>query len=52
MGQNALYADPEDYWDIYIKLKELLTTKHKKIDQQLLDNYSWINSARNITKEY
>lgn len=52
MGENALYADPLDYWDIYQKMKELLITKRKKISSEDLDNFSWERCAQNIIEEY
>jgi len=52
MGENAIYADPQDYWDIYMKMKELLTLKKKKTNQELDTKFSWDECAQNIIEEY
>ncbi|MEO6729542.1 MAG: glycosyltransferase family 1 protein [Candidatus Dojkabacteria bacterium] len=52
MGENAIYSDPQDYWDIYQKMKELLTLKKKKTNPDLLSKFSWDECAKNIIKEF
>ncbi|MFS8130991.1 MAG: glycosyltransferase family 4 protein [Candidatus Dojkabacteria bacterium] len=52
MGENAIYADPLDYWDIYQKMKELIILKRKKANSEVLDKFSWEQCAKNITEEF
>ncbi|MEP7103989.1 MAG: glycosyltransferase family 1 protein [Candidatus Dojkabacteria bacterium] len=52
MGENALYADQNDYWDIYMKMKELIEIKKKKPKEDFLEKFSWEHCAESIIKEY
>jgi glycosyltransferase involved in cell wall biosynthesis len=52
MEDKAMYADPLDYRDITLKLREMIAINHMKVDSEFLSKHSWKLAAEAIIKEY
>lgn len=52
MGEDSIYADPLDYWDIYQKMKALIEQRKRKISNENIEKFSWKECARSVIQEY
>jgi glycosyltransferase involved in cell wall biosynthesis len=52
MGNNAIYANPNDYIDIFSKMLILSTKERSKIDENFITKHTWFNCAIKIRDQF